>query len=71
MAGVSAPDQNFTCVDFIPSLNTVRFGTYGRGTWDFAINTEPLVSVAENEKENGLTVFPNPFSESTRIFLSK
>ena len=67
MAGITAPDQNFTSVDFIPSLNTVRFGTYGRGTWDFAITDEPLVSVAENETENQLTIFPNPFSQTTTI----
>ncbi len=67
MAGITAPDQNFTSVDFIPSLNTVRFGTYGRGTWDFAITDEPLVSVAENETQSRLNVFPNPFSETTKV----
>ncbi len=67
MAGITAPDQNFTSVDFIPSLNTVRFGTYGRGTWDFAITDEPLVSVAENGIENQLNIFPNPFSQTTTV----
>jgi hypothetical protein len=67
MAGITAPDQNYTSVDFIPSLNTVRFGTYGRGAWDFAITDEPLVSVAENETQNEVNIFPNPFSETTII----
>ncbi|MCG3166746.1 MAG: hypothetical protein POELPBGB_02527 [Bacteroidia bacterium] len=67
MAGITAPDQNYTSVDFIPSLNVVRFGTYGRGTWDFAITDEPLVSVAENNVQHTLEVFPNPFSEATML----
>ena len=37
MAGISAPDQRYTSVDFIPISNTARFGTYGRGAWDFDI----------------------------------
>lgn len=67
MAGVSAPDQTYMSVDFIPSLNTVRFGTYGRGTWDFAIDQEPITSVKENNTVNNVSVYPNPFSESTTI----
>jgi len=70
IAGITAPDQNYTCVDFVPSLNVMRFGTYGRGTWDFAIDEEPLVSVAENENENRLTIFPNPFSDATNMVFS-
>lgn len=70
MAGITAPDQNYTSVDFIPSLNVVRFGTYGRGTWDFAITDEPLVSVAENNVQHKLEVFPNPFSEATTLSFS-
>ena len=70
MAGITAPDQNYTCVDFVPSLNTVRFGTYGRGTWDFAIDEKPLVSVAEQEEQPHLNIYPNPFSETTTISFS-
>ena len=38
MAGVSAPDQTYWSVEFIEELNTVRFGTYGRGIWDFVLD---------------------------------
>ena len=37
MAGVTAPDQDYRSVDFIDSINTARFGTYGRGIWDFRV----------------------------------
>jgi len=30
------PDQTYWSVDFVPQLNIARFGTYGRGIWDFA-----------------------------------
>ena len=70
MAGITAPDQNYTSVDYIPSLNVVRFGTYGRGTWDFGITDEPLVSVAENTMQNKLELFPNPFSEATTLLFT-
>ncbi len=33
----TAPDQNFWSVEYIPSMKTARFGTYGRGIWDFKI----------------------------------
>lgn len=31
----SAPDQIYWSVEYIPEINTARFGTYGRGIWDF------------------------------------
>ncbi len=38
LAGISAPDQIYWTVDYIPELRTARFGTYGRGIWDFIID---------------------------------
>ena len=37
LSGISAPDQTYWTVDFIPELNTARFATYGRGIWDFIL----------------------------------
>ncbi len=37
LAGLSAPVQRYTSVEFIAASNTVRFGTYGRGIWDFKV----------------------------------
>ena len=38
LSGLSAPDQTYWTVDYIPEINTARFGTYGRGIWDFVLN---------------------------------
>ena len=38
LSGVSAPDQTYWTVDYIPEIYTARFGTYGRGIWDFILN---------------------------------
>ncbi len=38
MRGISAPMQRYTSVEYIDSEEVVRFGTYGRGTWDFKVS---------------------------------
>ena len=38
LSGLSAPDQTYWTVDYIPEINTARFGTYGRGIWDFKLS---------------------------------
>ena len=38
IAAASAPDQTYWSVDYIPELSTARFGTYGRGIWDFTLS---------------------------------
>ena len=48
LSGVSGPDQTYWSVDFIPELNTARFGTYGRGIWDFILNEN--YNFAESKK---------------------
>lgn len=37
IAGSSAPDQVYWSVDYIEENSLARFGTYGRGIWDFRI----------------------------------
>ncbi len=43
LSGVSAPDQTYWSVEYIPELKTARFGTYGRGIWDFIIEDSILL----------------------------
>ncbi len=45
MRGLNAPQQVYRSVEFVDSSNTVRFTTFGRGIWDFAIQT--LLGCAE------------------------
>jgi len=44
LAGLFAPDQTYWSVEYIPELNTARFGTYGRGIWDFIISDSFIIS---------------------------
>lgn len=60
MSGLSAPTQTYWSVEFIPGFNIVRFGTYGRGIWDFRIND--LTTNTSNPSVNNSSVFPNPFT---------
>ncbi len=42
MMGTSAPLQRYYSVEYVDSDQLVRFGTYGRGIWDFQITSQPL-----------------------------
>jgi hypothetical protein len=46
MAAFSAPDHVYWTVEYVPASKTVRFGTYGRGIWDFAI--EKMVNAVKS-----------------------
>lgn len=37
MLGANNPLQTYDCVEYIDATNTVRFGTYARGIWDFVV----------------------------------
>jgi len=71
ISGNYAPDQTYWSVEFIPVLNTARFATYGRGIWDFkvetatAINEKPKLTMIPSQFV--LKNYPNPFNGSTRI----
>ena len=61
LAGTSAPDQTYWTVDYIPSTNTARFGTYGRGIWDFKVDNGSVSGIKSIEKTNSsLNIYPNP-----------
>ncbi len=51
LAGISAPDQTYWSVEYIPELHTARFGTYGRGIWDFIIDVESFILGDINQDE--------------------
>lgn len=66
LAGQFAPTMRYYSVEFLEDRNLARFGTYGRGAWDFQV--ESLVStegpVATTQR---LKVFPNPASGVTNV----
>ena len=68
MAGMGAPNQTYWSVEFLESLQIIRFGTYGRGIWDFQIENEVSTSQPILANEH-LKVFPNPTSDFLNIRL--
>ena len=59
-----APNQNYWSLDYIESMKTARFVTYGRGAWDFRVQTPlstPLVTTSQTR------VFPNPANDEISI----
>ncbi|TSA35375.1 MAG: T9SS C-terminal target domain-containing protein [Porphyromonadaceae bacterium] len=64
LSGVGAPQQTYWAVDYVPALRTARFGTYGRGIWDFKIATfSGLEDVVAGNTGLSVSVYPNPCSD--------
>jgi hypothetical protein len=67
----NAPDMVYWSVEYIPSLKVVRFGTYGRGIWDFSIdqikNAVPTDSSCPPIPNFNLSAKPPLFASSTDI----
>ena len=65
-----APNQTYWSVEWIESEQIARFGTFGRGIWDFEVqkisNTNTFVSNFPQ-----ISIFPNPTSSSLNIDLSR
>lgn len=55
----AAPNQRYWSVEYLPTLNKVRYGTFGRGIWD--LNIDELNSTTDHVSEDEqLTIHPNP-----------
>ncbi len=68
IAGYEAPDQTYWTVEYIPELKTARFGTYGRGIWDFKISKiNDVKEYSHNSKKLDLFIYPNPMKEILNI----
>ena len=60
LSGTSTPNQTYWSVEYIPSLNTARFATYGRGVWDFEFESLPTATDEESFKEDAIAIWPLP-----------
>ncbi len=71
MTNGKAPDMVYWSVEYIPSLKIARFGTHGRGIWDFAIkqarNSVQVDSSCPPLPNFNLTALPPLFSTTTAI----
>ena len=56
LSGISAPDQTYWSVDYIPEINTARFGTYGRGIWDFVIDANYNINLGDVNLDNNINI---------------
>lgn len=64
------PAQTYWSVEYVPSSQTVRFGTYGRGIWDLQLKGNDPTPTTEPDREPvQLNVFPNPSTGPIRIAL--
>ncbi len=61
MASPCLPNQTYWSAEYILENNTVRFGTYGRGIWDFNID-RVVTSIPSNKmiSYTPLELYPNP-----------
>lgn len=59
LSGTVAPIQEYITCEFVPTDNIVRFATWGRGIWDFAM--ADVTGIEEDQQEEvRLGVYPNP-----------
>jgi len=61
--GVNAPRQAYWSVEYIEDEDIVRFGTYGRGVWDFNITQNSVARNSRREISGEFKVYPNPSSD--------
>jgi len=68
MAENIAPEQTYWSVEYLYPENIVRFGTYGRGIWDFTIEDINTRSVDKNElTDDAWYIYPNPGKDYIRV----
>ena len=65
MMGSAAPVQRYWSVEFLPERNVVRFGTYGRGVWDF--NIDDITTKVVQNTQLYASVYPNPATVGIQI----
>jgi len=52
----TAPDQTYWTVDYIDEIFTVRFGTYGRGIWDYTFQYNPVFLFGDINQDSLLNI---------------
>lgn len=67
MGASVVPNQTYWSVEYVPNENIVRFGTYGRGIWDFHIEDPTSSYVAK--AEINWQLYPNPLASVLYIDL--
>jgi len=71
MSGLCAPNQTYWSVQYIEELNLVRFGTYGRGIWDFVLENNPVSFVNEASQVASFKTYPNPATNFVTVEMTE
>ena len=72
LGNACTPNQTFWSVEYIPDLERVRFGTYGRGIWDLELRSNPPTAVTTPPQlAPTVTIFPNPAHDFLHIEVIK
>ncbi len=66
ITGIDVPAQRYWSVEYLPKSNILRYGTYGRGAFDFVLS-EISVDVQESTADNHLVIYPNPTTDYVQI----
>lgn len=69
MTAYDTPDQTYWSVEYLPTDKIVRFGTYGRGIWDFKIE-DIFTTVSDNNEQKtniDVNIYPNPANKSVNF----
>jgi len=67
LSGASTPTQTFWSVEYLEELQTARFGTYGRGIWDFKIEPQFVNTNDIDVNTSDISVYPNPASDIVNL----
>jgi photosystem II stability/assembly factor-like uncharacterized protein len=67
MAGEVAPTQSYWSVEYVQATQTARFGTYGRGIWDFDIEDSEVNTEDLKKADPDLRLYPNPAQDFIKI----
>lgn len=60
LSGTTTPNQTYWSVEYLPSLKTARFATYGRGVWDFEFESLPTAVQDVDTKDGEIVLWPLP-----------
>jgi hypothetical protein len=65
LSGTGTPVQTYWSVEYIPEHKAARFGTYGRGAWDFYFRD--IAVSTEQEYTIDLKITPNPTTDNIEV----
>lgn len=68
IAGEDAPYQIYWSVDYVENIHAARFGTYGRGIFEFQLNyPEPPAAITTQTVSNNFILYPSPANNQVHI----